>query len=330
MQQKIKETKNFAIVVENLCKNYGNFPALKNVNFTIEKGEIVGFLGPNGAGKTTTMNILTGCISYGIGKVNIYGCDIFKEPLKAKKNVGYLPENPPLYHNMTVFEYLKFVCEIKKVSKVKNEIKRVVELCGLQNKEAKLISSLSKGFKQRVGIAQALIGSPKILILDEPTSGLDPAQIVQVRSLILSLKKEHTIILSTHILSEIQAVCDRIIIINEGKIVANNTEENLLKKTENFLNFQVEANSKEEILKALEGVQDLIELKDFKQKEGLIEFRLTFKKSNEIHDFEEIRRKISRILMENKIPILKLNFEEFSLEELFINLIEKKEVELKV
>ena len=167
MQQKTKETKNFAIVVENLCKTYGNFTALKNVNFTIEKGEIVGFLGPNGAGKTTTMNILTGCISYGIGKVNVYGCDIFKEPLKAKKNVGYLPENPPLYPNMTVFEYLKFVCEIKKVIKIKNEVKRVIELCGLQNKEAKLISSLSKGFKQRVGIAQALIGSPKILILYE-------------------------------------------------------------------------------------------------------------------------------------------------------------------
>ncbi len=329
MQQKFNGTEKFAIDVENLCKNYGGFPALKNVNFNIKKGEIIGFLGPNGAGKTTTMNILTGCISYGIGKVFVCGCDIFKEPLKAKKNVGYLPENPPLYQNMTVFEYLKFVCEIKKISKVKNETKRVIELCGLQKKEKKLISSLSKGFKQRVGIAQALVGAPKVLILDEPTSGLDPAQIVQVRSLILSLKKEHTIILSTHILSEIQAVCDRIIIINEGKIVANDSEKNLLKKAESFLSLQVEANSKEEILKSLEELQNLIELKEFKEDEGIVEFKVILINEEEFN-FQEIRKKISRKLMENKIPILKLNFEEFSLEELFINLIENKEILLRV
>ena len=226
----MKQNKN-VIFVENVTKAYGNFLALKNVSFSVKDGEIVGFLGLNGAGKTTTMNILTGCISYTKGttmniltgcisytkgKVKILEYDIFDNSLKAKQNIGYLPENPPLYQNMTVFEYLKFVCEIKKVKEIKKEVERVVELCELKGKENKLIFGLSKGFKQRVGIAQALVNSPKVLILDEPTSGLDPAQIVKVRELIRSLKKDHTVILSTHILGEIQAVCDRIIIINNG------------------------------------------------------------------------------------------------------------------
>lgn len=308
------------IVVENVAKVYGNFLALKNVSFKAKAGEIVGFLGLNGAGKTTTMNILTGCISYTKGKVEVLGYDIFENPLKAKQNIGYLPENPPLYQNMTVFEYLKFVCEIKKVKEIKKEVERVVGLCGLKGRENKLICGLSKGFKQRVGIAQALIGAPKVLILDEPTSGLDPAQIIEVRELICSLKKDHTVILSTHILGEIQAICDRIIIINNGEIVADETEENFLKSQKNNYFIKVFCHSKEKLELALSKYKESLNMKKIRVNvDKTIEFEVVLKQND-----SDFLLNISNALMENKIPIVEFRANQVTLEQLFIKLIEKK------
>ena len=315
----MKQNKN-VIFVENVTKAYGNFLALKNVSFSVKDGEIVGFLGLNGAGKTTTMNILTGCISYTKGKVKILEYDIFDNSLKAKQNIGYLPENPPLYQNMTVFEYLKFVCEIKKVKEIKKEVERVVGLCELKGKENKLIFGLSKGFKQRVGIAQALVNSPKVLILDEPTSGLDPAQIVKVRELIRSLKKDHTVILSTHILGEIQAVCDRIIIINNGEIVADETEENLLKAYKNSYFVKVFCSSKEKLELALSEYKEFLNMKKVRVNvDKTIEFEVDIKQNN-----PDFLTNVSNALMENKIPIIEFKANQVTLEQLFIKLIEKK------
>lgn len=314
------EQSKSVIVVENIAKIYGNFLALKNVSFEVKNGEIVGFLGLNGAGKTTTMNILTGCISYTRGRVEVLGYDIFENPLKVKRNVGYLPESPPLYQNMTVFEYLKFVCEIKKVKEIKKEVERVVGLCGLKGRENKLICGLSKGFKQRVGIAQALVGSPKVLILDEPTSGLDPAQIIEVRELIRSLKNDHTVILSTHILSEIQAICDRIIIINNGEIVADETEKNLLKSHQNGYFIKVFCPSKEKLELALSKYKESLDMRKIKVNfDKTVEVEVALKQNN-----LDFLLNISNALMENKIPIIEFKANQITLEQLFIKLIEKK------
>lgn len=314
------KTNDYVIFVENLFKRYGKFDVLKGISFKIKDNEIIGFLGPNGAGKTTTMNILTGCISYVEGVVEVFGCDVFNNPIKAKKNIGYLPENPPLYQNMTVYEYLKFVCEIKKVKEIKKEIERVVELCSLKEKKDKLIFSLSKGFKQRVGIAQALVSNPKVLILDEPTSGLDPAQIVQVRQLIRSLKKEHTIILSTHILSEIQAVCDRIIIINNGEIVADATEEELLKSDENIYFVKVFCSLEEKVRNIFAEYVEYLEIKELSvNSDGTIDIKIIVK-----NGYKGENLAISNIFLKNNIPILKFYENTLTLEQLFIQLIEKK------
>ena len=216
------------IEVKNLTKKYGNFKAVKNASFTINDGEVVGFLGPNGAGKSTTMNIITGYLSATEGTVSVNGYDIFEQPEDAKRHIGYLPEQPPLFTGMTVNEYLNFVYDLKKTKLPRNphlaEIRKLVKIEDVKNR---LIRNLSKGYRQRVGIAQALIGNPDVLILDEPTVGLDPSQIIEIRELIHKLGKNHTVILSSHILSEIQAVCKRIIIINQGIIIADDTPENL-------------------------------------------------------------------------------------------------------
>ena len=219
------------IKVENLTKKYGAVQALDNVSFTVEKGEIVGFLGPNGAGKSTTMNIITGYLSMTDGSVSINGYDILNDAQKAKQSIGYLPEHPPLYLDMTPYEYLCFLCDLKKVKlNRKKHIEEICELVKLTDMKNRLIKKLSKGYRQRVGIAGALIGNPEILILDEPTVGLDPNQIIEIRKLIKSLSKDHTIILSSHILSEIEAVCRRIIVINGGKLVADDTPQSLIDK----------------------------------------------------------------------------------------------------
>ena len=217
------------IEVKNLCKNYGGHRAIEDLTFTLEKGHVYGFLGPNGAGKSTTMNIITGCLAATSGYVLIDGMDIFENAVKAKKLIGYLPEIPPLYPDMTVFEYLSFIAEVKGVPKenTTEELFKVMTETNTEEVGHRLIKNLSKGYRQRVGIAQALIGDPEIIILDEPTAGLDPKQIIEIRELIIALGKEHTVILSSHILSEVQAVCDYILIISEGKLVANDTAGNL-------------------------------------------------------------------------------------------------------
>lgn len=216
------------IKIENLTKRYGSHYALNSVSFEVQKGEIVGFLGPNGAGKSTTLNILTGFLSATSGNVFVDGLDMLEFPGEAKRKIGYLPEQPPLYVDMTVTEYLDFVYELKgcKLNR-KKHIQEILEVVKLTDVKGRLISNLSKGYRQRVGIAQALVGNPEVIILDEPTVGLDPRQIVEIRNLIRTLGLDHTVILSTHILSEIQAVCDRVIVINKGKIVADKKTEEL-------------------------------------------------------------------------------------------------------
>ncbi len=217
------------IVLNSVTKKFGDKVAVDNVSFTVEDGEIVGFLGPNGAGKSTTMNMLTGYLSATSGEMKINGIDVFEEPTRAKKNIGFLPEQPPLYLDMTVTEYLKFVYNLKGCyGNRKKHIDEICEKVGISHVKKRLIRNLSKGYRQRVGIAQALIGDPKVLIFDEPTVGLDPVQIIEIRALIKELGRRHTVILSTHILSEVQAVCDRILIINKGKLVADGTSEELV------------------------------------------------------------------------------------------------------
>lgn len=217
------------IEVKNLRKQYGDKVAVENLSFHVEKGEVLGFLGPNGAGKSTTMNIITGYLSATSGEIKINGIDMTENPEEAKKNIGYLPEIPPLYTDMTVEEYLRFIYRLKKIGKELDREKHIEEVCEkvyLRDVKKRLIRNLSKGYRQRVGIAQAMIGNPPILILDEPTVGLDPKQILEIRSLIQSLKEKHTVILSSHILQEIQAVCTRALIINEGKLVTDHVELN--------------------------------------------------------------------------------------------------------
>ena len=219
------------IEVKHLCRKYGEHRAVDDLSFTIENGYVYGFLGPNGAGKSTTMNMITGCLAATSGQVLIDGYDIFEDAQEVKKRIGYLPEIPPLYQDMTVREFLNFVAKAKGVPKqaLDEQLFSVVSLAGLEEVEERLIKNLSKGYKQRVGIAQALLANPEIIILDEPTVGLDPKQIIEVRDLIRELGKDHTVILSSHILSEVRSVCDRILIISKGKLVANDTPENLEK-----------------------------------------------------------------------------------------------------
>lgn len=229
------------IEIRELTKYYGPNLAVNNISFDVEQGEILGFLGPNGAGKTTTMNILTGFLSATSGTVKINGYDILEEPQKAKKCIGYLPENPPLYMDMTALEYLRFVSELKGIEKSgrSKHIAEIMKLVRITDVANRLIKNLSKGYKQRVGIAQALIGNPEVLVLDEPTVGLDPKQIIEIRSLIKSLGKNHTVILSSHILPEVSAICDRVVIISNGTIVAVDTTENLSKQFSKMSKVQI-------------------------------------------------------------------------------------------
>mgnify|MGYP000716017346 CR=1 FL=1 len=235
------------IEIEHLTKRYGDITAVSDLSIRIESGQIYGFLGPNGAGKSTTMNMMTGCLSATEGHVRIGGYDIFEQPGEAKRRIGYLPEQPPLYPEMTVGEYLNFVAELKKVPRAqrKEQVLRAARRTGLEKVLPRLIRSLSKGYKQRVGIAQALLGSPKIIILDEPTVGLDPAQVIEMRKLIRELGKAHTVILSSHILSEVQAVCQQVLILSKGKLAASGTLQELT----------ADGRSLEEVFLALTGAQ---------------------------------------------------------------------------
>ncbi len=244
------------IQIENLVKKYGDKTAVGGITFSVEEGEIVGFLGPNGAGKTTTMSIITGCLSATSGKALINGIDILENPIEAKRNIGYLPELPPLYLEMTVKEYLNFVYDMRscKLDREKH-LKDICDTVKISDVLNRVIRNLSKGYRQRVGIAQALINNPKVIIFDEPTVGLDPKQIIEIRNLIKTLGKNHTVILSTHILPEVQAVCDRIVIINKGKIVANEKTENISKIVDGNRRLSVKiCGPQKEVLSLIKGL----------------------------------------------------------------------------
>lgn len=305
------------IEVKNLTKKYGSKLAVDNVSFTVNKGEILGFLGPNGAGKSTTMNILTGYLSATDGVAKIGENDILENPIQAKKSIGYLPEQPPLYLDMTVKEYLDFIYDLKKVKLPKvAHIKEVCDVVKISNVYKRTIKNLSKGYKQRVGLAQALIGNPEVLILDEPTVGLDPNQIIEIRNLIKSLGSKHTIILSSHILPEIQAVCDRVIVISDGKLVADDTAANLSKNLseETHYNILIEGPEKEvyQVISNISGMKSVTTLG--KREEGVFEYMV------EAQENKDIRREIFKRLSDRNWTMLGLRSSELSLEEVFIKL----------
>lgn len=302
------------IKVSHLSKHFGDKKAVDDISFTLGKGEVVGFLGPNGAGKTTTMNMLTGYTSSTSGQILINGHDILEEPLEAKKCIGYLPEQPPLYVNMTVEEYLLFVYALKKVTLPRRKhLNAVLELARITHVKDRLIRNLSKGYRQRVGLAQALIGDPEILILDEPTVGLDPVQMVEMRTLISDLGKERTVILSSHILPEISAVCERVIIINQGKIIAEGSaadlEKNMLGSNSLLLSAEGSADEIIPIIEAIDGVKS-VTLTDG-----------TYR----IDSSKDIRNSLFAALSAANKPILMLKDASVSLEDIFINLVSKED-----
>ena len=306
------------IEVRNLVKKYGSHMAVNHLNFTIEKGKIYGFLGPNGAGKSTTMNMITGYIASTEGEILIDGHNILEEPEEAKKKIGYLPEIPPLYVDMTVSEYLKFVAELKSIPKEKRSgnINEVMSTTKLQSVKDRLIKNLSKGYRQRVGLAQALLGYPEIIILDEPTVGLDPKQIIEIRDLIKSLGNKHTVILSSHILSEVSAVCDHVLIIDKGKLVASDTPENLSKVMAGANSLELTVKGKEEVIrKALDMVENIEELV---YHQSMIKDACEF--TVKIAGNQDMRENIFFALAEVKCPILKMQSSNMSLEEVFLKL----------
>lgn len=312
------------IEVRNLTKVYGRKKAVDDLSFTIEDGEIFGFLGPNGAGKSTTMNIITGCLSATEGTVVIDGNDIFEEAYKAKKNVGYLPEQPPLYMDMTVEEYLRFVAEAKKVKKDKlpEEVDRVMKKTSILDVHNRLIKTLSKGYKQRVGIAQALIGNPKVIILDEPTVGLDPRQILEIRDLIRNLGKEHTVILSSHILQEVNSVCDKIMIIAHGKLKVCATPEELYHTyCGNRLLYVRARISPERLNGVLEGIEGE---KVFSREDGLTQAEIQFHEEVVYADGTDVRDRIFKIMCEQNIPLVELYFKKPTLEQVFMELTQEE------
>ena len=306
------------IEVRNLVKKYGNHVAVDHLNFTVEKGKIYGFLGPNGAGKSTTMNMITGYIASTEGDILIDGHNILEEPEEAKKRIGYLPEIPPLYQDMTVREYLEFAAELKAVprEKKKSNIEEVMSTIKIEDVKNRLIKNLSKGYKQRVGLAQALLGYPEIIILDEPTVGLDPKQIIEIRDLIKGLGRKHTVILSSHILSEVSAVCDHVLIIDKGRLVASDSPENLSKLMagDNSLELTIKGRE-EDIRKAFDMVENIQEvIYHDSHVKGACD--VTVKVSGE----QDIRENIFFALAEMKCPILKMQPGNMSLEEVFLKL----------
>ena len=308
------------IEVKNLVKKYGDHLAVDHLSFHVEKGQIYGFLGPNGAGKSTTMNIMTGYIASTDGEVIINGHNILEEPEEAKKCIGYLPEQPPLYFDMTVKEYLKFAAELKKVPRDRreNQIKDVMKMVGITNMQERLIKNLSKGYRQRVGLAQAILGYPEIIILDEPTVGLDPKQIIEIRELIRKLAKNHTIILSSHILSEVSEVCDYILIINNGKLVASDTTDNLEKMTmgSNTLELSVKGD-RERLKNILDQMEEIREVEWVKSEEqDLVSLKITTDENT------DVREKIFYKMAEKQMPIMDMHSTKISLEDIFLELTE--------
>lgn len=304
------------IEILNVTKRFGKHLALDNLNFTIEKGEILGFLGPNGAGKSTAMNIITGYISATEGSVKVDNIDILEEPEKVKAKIGYLPELPPLYMDMTVEEYLIFVSKLKNVKKdaIEPSLERIMNLVKITHVRKRLIRNLSKGYKQRVGLAQAIVGDPEVLILDEPTVGLDPKEIIEIRNLIKGIGKDHTIILSSHILSEVSAVCDRVIILSKGKIVATGTPEELSRKLSlgNKLLLRVKG-PKQGVLEALKEIHEV----QYVRENGVHEPH-TIDVLVEGKDEQDIREMLFSKLSQRAYPILSMKNMDLSLEDIFL------------
>lgn len=313
------------IQVSNLTKKYGNHLALNDVSFHVEKGHIYGLLGPNGAGKSTTMNIITGYITPTEGSVVVNGFDLATQPKEAKQCIGYLPEIPPLYPDMNVEEYLAFAAAIKKVpgKERKEEVKRVMELTNVTNVSKRLIKNLSKGYKQRVGIAQALLGSPELIILDEPTVGLDPEQIIEIRTLISGLKEHHTVILSSHILSEISAVCDEVLMIAKGKVVAMDTTENILQSNRNSQKLEVLLKGERDVIETLLSGLNFVEKYQFVKEVGNKCLFEVFASEEE----EDIREMLSQALFDAKILIIELRSFAASLEDIYLEIIQECAVE---
>lgn len=306
------------IQVEHLTKRYGPHTAVSDLSFTIEKGQIYGFLGPNGAGKSTTMNIMTGCLAATSGQVRIGGYDIFEQADKAKKLIGYLPEQPPVYLDRTPMEYLTFVGQAKGIpsKQLKGEISRVMELTQITHMKDRLIRNLSKGYRQRVGIAQAILGDPEVIILDEPTVGLDPMQIIEIRDMIRDLGKDHTVILSSHILSEVQAVCQTILIINKGKLIACDTPENLEKQFAGDTVIQLTAETDTETMEKLLGQVDSIQVQKMTAEGSVCNAELTMTSEDEA----AICRQIFSVFAGAQVTLLKLNPARATLEDVFIRL----------
>lgn len=307
------------IEVKNLTKFYGNHKAVDNISFSVKDGTVCGFCGPNGAGKSTTMNIMTGCLSATAGTVTIGGYDIFESPTEAKKLIGYLPEQPPLYMEETPREYLRFVAEAKSVSGslIRDEVDKVMEETQISDVADRLIKNLSKGYRQRVGIAQTLLGNPKVIILDEPTVGLDPIQVVEIRELIKNLGKKHTVILSSHILPEVQQMCDEIIIIAKGRLLAYDTAENLEKMLQPKVTLEVQtdasAEESREVLSMIRG----IETADYSiESDGILKILITTAGENEM----AIRKSLSLQFAEIGRAVLKNDRVKANLEDIFIEL----------
>lgn len=310
------------IEVTNLVKRYGDHTAVDHLSFQIEKGKIYGFLGPNGAGKSTTMNMITGYIASTEGKVVIDGHDILEEPEEAKKCIGYLPEQPPLYFDMTVLEYMKFVADLKKIPRKEREsmIEEVMDMVKITDMKNRLIKNLSKGYRQRVGLAQAILGYPEVIILDEPTVGLDPKQIIEIRSLIKELKKKHTVILSSHILSEVSAVCDYVLIISHGRLVASDTPDNLSRLAEGSNTLNMLVKGEKELIE--NGLKEIDKIKEtelaFNEEEGV------WNVSVSTEEKEDIREEVFLKMAELHCPILEMKSKKVSLEEIFLELTESE------
>ena len=308
------------IKIEHLVKNYGTNCAVDDISFEIAQGEIVGFLGPNGAGKSTTMNMLTGYLSSSSGSITIDGVDVLENPLAAKKMVGYLPEQPPLYLDMTVREYLNFAYDLKGCTfNREKHLKEICDIVKISDVYGRVIRNLSKGYRQRVGIAQALVGNPDIIIFDEPTVGLDPKQIIEIRNLIRTLGRDHTVILSTHILTEVQAVCDRILIINKGKIVADERTENISRAVENNRRFTVKiCGPQKEVLTMLKSRPGIVYAEAMPTRDGeayvyMIESEVGV----------DIRKSLFYALAERNWPMIGLEAQGMSLEDIFITIVDK-------